>query len=62
MQFITVFIGRINEKKQEIAEAMVNGNCVNFESYQRLVGQSIGLQQALDILNNLLEEERKDVE
>ena len=62
MQLITVFIGRLNEKKQEIAEAMVNGNCVNFESYQRLVGQSIGLQQALDILNNLLEEERKDVE
>ena len=62
MQFITVFIGRINEKKQEIAEAMVNGNCVNFESYQRLVGQSIGLQEALEILNNLLEEERNNVE
>ena len=52
MQFITVFIGRINEKKQEIAEAMVNGNCVNFESYQRLVGQSIGLQEALNVLND----------
>ena len=62
MQFITVFIGRINEKKQEIAEAMVNGNCVNFESYQRLVGQSIGLQEALNVLNDLLEEDKKDVE
>jgi hypothetical protein len=62
MQFITVFIGRINEKKQEIAEAMVNGNCVNFESYQRLVGQSIGLQEALNVLNDLLEEDNKDVD
>jgi len=62
MQFINVFIGRINEKKQEIAEAMVNGNCVNFESYQRLVGQSIGLQEALNVLNDLLEEDKKDVE
>ena len=62
MQLITVFIGRLNEKKQEIAEAMVNGNCVNFESYQRLVGQSIGLQEALNVLNDLLEEEKRDVE
>jgi len=62
MQFINVFIRRINEKKQEIAEAMVNGNCVNFESYQRLVGQSIGLQEALNVLNDLLEEDKKDVE
>jgi hypothetical protein len=47
---------------QEIAEAMVNGNCVNFESYQRLVGQNIGLQEALNVLNDLLEEDKKDVE
>jgi hypothetical protein len=41
---------------------MVNGNCVNFESYQRLVGQSIGLNKALEVLNNLLEEQKRDVE
>jgi len=62
MQFINVLIGRINEKKQEIAESMVNGNCVSFESYQRLVGQNIGLQEALNVLNDLLEEDKKDVE
>lgn len=62
MNIISNLVGRINEKRQEIADGMVNGNCVNFESYQRLVGQSIGLQEALNILNNLLEEERKDVE
>lgn len=62
MYIIRDFITKINEKQQEIAESMVNGNCVNFESYQRLVGQSIGLKEALVILNNLLEEENKDVE
>lgn len=36
---------------------MVNGNCHNFESYQRLVGQSIGLQEALQIIETLLKEE-----
>ena len=62
MNIISNLVGRIEEKRQEIAEGMVNGNCVNFESYQRLVGQSIGLKEALVILNNLLEEENKDVE
>ena len=62
MNIIGNLVGRINEKRQEIADAMVNGNCTNFESYQRLVGQNLGLLEALNILNNLLEEERKDVE
>jgi hypothetical protein len=29
---------------------------VNFETYQRLVGQYMGLQDALQILNDLLKE------
>jgi hypothetical protein len=62
MNFISELISRIEVEKQEIAKAMLNGNCVNFESYQRLVGQSIGLNKALEVLNNLLEEQRKDVE
>lgn len=62
MNFISELINRIEAEKQEIAKAMVNGNCVNFESYQQLVGQSIGLNKALEVLNNLLEEQRKDVE
>lgn len=52
----------IKQRQQEIAESLVNGNCVNFESYQRLVGQYQGLEESLNILNNLLEEEKKDVE
>jgi len=55
-------INGIKRRQNEIAESLVNGNCVNFESYQRLVGQHQGLDEALQILNNLLEEENKDVE
>lgn len=62
MNLINELINRIEAEKHEIAKAMVNGNCVNFESYQRLVGQSIGLNKALEVLNNLLEEQKRDVE
>jgi hypothetical protein len=62
MNLVNELISRIKAEKQEIANSMVSGFCVNFESYQRLVGQSIGLDKALDILNNILEEQRKDVE
>lgn len=62
MNLINELISRIEAEKHEIAKAMVNGNCVNFESYQRLVGQSIGLNKALEVLNNLLEEQKRDVE
>ena len=55
-------INGIKIRQQEIGEALVNGNCVNFESYQRLVGQFQGLEESLTILNNLLSEEDKDVE
>jgi hypothetical protein len=55
-------ISVIKQRRQEIAESMVNGHCVNFESYQRLVGQSMGLNETLEFINQLLEEERKDVE
>ncbi len=62
MNFISELIDRIEAEKKEIGTSMLNGNCVNFDSYQRLVGQSIGLNKALEVLNNLLEEKRKDVE
>ena len=57
MNLINDLIGRIKQSRQAIAEAMVNGNCTNFETYQRLVGQSIGLQEALQIIDTLLKEE-----
>ena len=59
---INTLISRIKHRRQEIAAGMVDGNCVNFESYQRLVGQSLGLLEILDFINQTLAEEEKDVE
>jgi hypothetical protein len=47
-------------KQDEIKESMVNGRFVNFESYQRFVGIYIGYENALEILNNLLEEKDRN--
>ena len=60
MSTISDLIAAINLAQQEISDALTQGHVVNFETYQRLVGQHQGLQKSLDILNNLLKEE--DVE
>jgi len=59
---INTLISRIKQRRQEIANGMVDGNCVNFESYQRLVGHSLGLLEILEFINQTLAEEEKDVE
>jgi hypothetical protein len=60
--FIKNLIGLIKSEKQIIADSMLNGNCVNYESYQRLVGQNIGLEKALAMIDELLEKDKQDVE
>lgn len=60
MSTVSDLIAAINLAQQEISDALTQGHVVNFETYQRLVGQHQGLQKSLDILNNLLKEE--DVE
>ena len=57
MRYVSDFIGAVKARRAEIAESLAQGNCINFESYQRLVGQLQGLDESLDILNQLLKEE-----
>ena len=57
MRYVEDFIGAIKVRQAEIASSMIAGNVVNFETYQRLVGQYAGLQEALEILNNLLKDD-----
>ena len=57
MRYESDFIGAVRARQHEIAASLAAGNCVNFETYQRLVGQYQGLEDALDILNNLLRED-----
>ena len=53
-------IGGIEASQREIAASLARGNAPTWEAYHRLVGQNEGLQKALDILNNLMKEERED--
>jgi len=57
MRSISDLISAIEDRKRQISESLVSGTAVNFETYQRLVGQHQGLQETLDILNNLLKED-----
>jgi hypothetical protein len=58
MATLASFIGLIKQRQERIAESLVQGNAVTFEAYQRLVGQHQGLEEALLIINQLLEEEK----
>jgi hypothetical protein len=53
-------IGVIKTRQAEIAASLAGGTATTWESYQRLVGQYQGLQEALDILNNLLKDDDED--
>ena len=53
-------IGVIKTRQAEIAASLAGGTATSWESYQRLVGQNLGLQEALDILNTLLKEDNED--
>jgi len=57
MQTIAGYIGAIKARQAEIAASLAAGNAANWESYQRMVGQSAGLSEALQILDDLLKDE-----
>jgi hypothetical protein len=56
MKTLGDLIGGIKSKQLEIAASLAAGNAVNWEAYIRMVGHHAGLQEALDILNSLMEE------
>lgn len=57
MRYVEDFIGAIKVRQAEIASSLVAGHATNYETYQRLVGLNSGLEEALNILNNLLKED-----
>jgi len=56
MKTIGDLIGGIKSKQVAIAASLAAGNAANWETYQRMVGHYFGLQEALDILNDLMKE------
>ena len=57
MGTIADLIAGIKTSQSQIALSLAHGNASSWEAYQRMVGQHQGLQEALDILNNILKEE-----
>jgi hypothetical protein len=57
---ISQLIHRIKVRQAEIKEALSVGTPMNWESYQRMVGEFQGLQGALDLIDRILEEESNE--
>ena len=60
MKLISDFIGAVKACQAEIAQGLAHGNASDFNAYQRLVGENLGLDQSLEILNHLLKEDEDD--
>jgi hypothetical protein len=51
-------IHRVKIKQIEIQLALAGGSPQNWETYQRMVGEHMGLQACMDIIDKMLEEEK----
>jgi hypothetical protein len=60
MKLVSDFIGAVKARQAEIAAGLAHGNAPDYVSYQRLVGENLGLEQSLEILNYLLKEDEDD--
>ena len=54
-------IGRLKARRLELALSLADGYAINIESYHRMVGQYQGLDEALDILDEILTEKDEDL-
>ncbi|CAB5219897.1 hypothetical protein UFOVP239_4 [uncultured Caudovirales phage] len=55
---IEQLIHRIKFRQSELQLALAAGVPMNWDTYQRMVGEYQGLQRALDMLDAMLEEDR----
>jgi hypothetical protein len=55
---IEQLIHSIKVRQAEIQVSLANGTPFNWESYQRMVGQYQGFQGVIDMIDNMLEEDR----
>ena len=55
---IEQLIHRVKIRQAEIQMSLSVGTPINWESYQRMVGEHQGLQSTLDMIDNMLEEEK----
>ena len=60
MKVLSDFISAVKASQEEIAKGLAHGNAADFNAYQRLVGENLGLESSLEILNHLLKEDEDD--
>ncbi len=53
-------IALLEKRRNEIQNSIGDGYASSFDAYKQLVGQRQGLQMALEIINDLLEEKDSD--
>ena len=55
---IEALIHRIKIRQAELQVSLAAGNAMTWEAYQRMVGEHVGLQMTLDMIDAMLEEEK----
>jgi len=55
---IEQLIHRIKVRQAELQLALAVGSPINWETYQRLVGEYQGLQRTMDMIDSMLDEEK----
>jgi hypothetical protein len=55
-------IGAYKSRQAVIAASLAAGNAANWETYQRMVGQHAGLEEALQLIENFIREDNRDDE
>jgi hypothetical protein len=58
---VSELIGKLKERRLELALSLADGYAINIESYHRMVGTYQGLGEALDILDGILTEKDEDL-
>ena len=58
---VSELIGKLKERRLELALSLADGYAINIESYHRMVGTYQGLGEALDILDAILTEKDEDL-
>jgi len=59
---VSELIKRLRSADQNLTLAISSGvNVHDYASYQRLIGQKAGVQDALDIINQILSEDEEDI-
>ena len=57
---IEQLIHRIKVRQAELQVSLAQGMPMTWEAYQRMVGEFQGLQTALDMIDNMLEEQKNE--